>query len=584
MQAYLKEKIGKPELFSGRKKELALFQNWIEGIPKEISRSYALLSRRRTGKTAIMQRLYNLTFEKHAEVIPFYYEIKEGKIWAVDFCQDFYLTFIWQYIAFKSRKPEYINLSKAEKYDLTHLAETVKKERLEYLLGSIRGIERLLAEAKVDLLWMAVREAPLAVATNQNERIVQMIDEFQYFNSEICRDRAGTQIINDFAAGYMSTAEYRNAPLLISGSYIGWLRELLHTMLPSRFRQYELRDMSEEETVAMIHTYARIYEVPITEDGAYSMAKLCEGNPFYVSAVFESDVHGKDLTTRDGLLKTLEYETLHSHGHIRLVWMEYLGKIFYKVNQENAKNIVFHLSQNRDREISRQALIKELSLTMSEGELEEKLHALVKADIIEEGRSNMYYRGVQDNIFDKVFRGQYADDIRTFDPQEISNEYKAMYAQAKQDLHTMTGKYSQIKGQFAEFALINQLRLHGIEKQDLFRSITHNLPEDFRFVEYSRVWSYKLARPDHRDVWIDVFARADGTNYSLISEVKYRENPRFSVAEAEEFLRKANALQEQEHLSRAVLFIFCSSGFAPETPDYFEEHGIAYSSDKRWLG
>jgi hypothetical protein len=414
-----------------------------------------------------------------------------------------------------------------------------------------------------------------------------MIDEFQYLNSEIYRDQAGTQIIKDFAAGYMSTAEYRQAPLLISGSYIGWLKELLHTMLPSRFRQYELREMPEDETVETIYTYTRLYEVPITEDVAYSMAKLCEGNPFYISAVFESDVHGKDLTTRDGLLKTLEYETLHSHGHIRLVWMEYLGKVFYAVNQENAKNIVLYLSQHRDREISRRELIAELDLTISEGEVEERLRALVKADIIEEGRSNMYYRGVLDNIFDKVFRGQYADDIRAFDPREISNEYKALYEQAKKDLHSMTGKYSQIKGQFAEFAVINQLRLHAVQQHDLFHSITHNLPEDFRFVEYSHIWSYKLTRQDQRDMWIDVFAHAPSTNpeaYSFIGEIKYREKPRFALTEAEEFARKAQALQEQEGLTHAVLFVFCSQGFTQDALDYFAQHNIAYSDDERWLG
>jgi hypothetical protein len=152
MQAYLPEKIGNPDLFSGRKKELELFQNWIAGIKKGISRSYAILSRRKTGKTALMQRLYNLTFEKNDGVVPFYYEIKEGKVWAVDFCRDFYFTFIWQYIAFKSRKAEYTSLSKEEKYHIPHLVETIKKERLDYLLGSIHGIERLLAEGRADLL------------------------------------------------------------------------------------------------------------------------------------------------------------------------------------------------------------------------------------------------------------------------------------------------------------------------------------------------------------------------------------------------------------------------------------------------
>ncbi len=411
-----------------------------------------------------------------------------------------------------------------------------------------------------------------------------MIDEFQYLNSEIYWDEAKTNQADTFAAGYMSTAEYRNAPLLISGSYIGWLKELLYTMLPGRFRQYELKEMPEDEALEMVHNYARIYEVPITEEVAYSMATLCEGNPFYVSAVFESDVHGQDLTTREGLLETLEYETLHSHGHIRLVWMEYLGKVFYTVNQENAKNIVFHLSQHRDREISRRELLAELSLDMSEGALEERLHALVKADIIEQGRSNLYYRGVQDNIFDKVFRGQYADDIRTFDPQEIRNEYKAMYEKAQHDLHVMTGKYSQIKGQFAEFAVINQLRLHAKERKELLCAITHNLPKDFRFVEYSFLWSYKLARQDQRDMWIDVFARATEKEYSLISEIKYREKPHFSLEEVEEFVQKAQALQEQEHLTRTILFVFCSAGFAPETINYFNEHDIAYSDDVRWLG
>jgi hypothetical protein len=584
MQAYLQEKIGDPSLFSGRKKELTLFQDWIEGIKKGTSKSRALLSRLKTGKTAIMQRLYNLTFEKNNGVIPFYYELREGKMWAVDFCADFFLTFIYQYIAYKTRKPEYVMPSNKQRGAFSVAKEIARQEGLEYLLDDIEGIEQLVQEENVDRLWLLVRDTPWMLAARRNERIVQLIDEFQYLNSEICRDQAGTQVIDDFAAGYMSTAEYRNAPLLISGSWIGWLRELLLTMLPSRFRQYELRDMPEDEAVAMIYNYARFYETPITEEVAYAMATLCEGNPFYVSAVFESDVHGKNLTTRDGLLASLEYETLHSHGHIRLVWMEYLGKIFYKVNQENAKNIVLYLSQHRDREISRRELMKDLNLTLSEREVEERLHALVKADIIEEGRSNMYYRGVQDNIFDKVFRGEYADDIRTFDPQEIGDEYKALYEQAQQKLHTITGKYSQIKGLFAEFAIINQLRLHAVSRQDVLRAITCNLPADFRFVAYAHVWSYKFARQDQRDMWIDVFARAEGTEYALIGEVKYREQPRFSVAEAEEFVQKAQGLQSREHLTKAVLFVFCSQGFIAETVDYFQEHGIAYSADERWLG
>ena len=60
------------------------------------------------GKTAIIERLFNITFYRNSGIIPFYYEIKEKKMWIGDFCQEFFLTFIYQYIAFKSRKTEYL--------------------------------------------------------------------------------------------------------------------------------------------------------------------------------------------------------------------------------------------------------------------------------------------------------------------------------------------------------------------------------------------------------------------------------------------------------------------------------------------
>ncbi len=71
--------------------------------------SSAILSRRKTGKTAFMQRLYNITFHRDDRVIPFYYEIRETDQWLLDFSLEFFQTFAYQYIAFKTRKPEYFD-------------------------------------------------------------------------------------------------------------------------------------------------------------------------------------------------------------------------------------------------------------------------------------------------------------------------------------------------------------------------------------------------------------------------------------------------------------------------------------------
>ncbi|ETR70367.1 MAG: hypothetical protein OMM_08866 [Candidatus Magnetoglobus multicellularis str. Araruama] len=79
MNIYLTEKIGNPDLFSGRQKELSHFLQWVDRINQELSKSTAILSRRKTGKTALLQRIYNLVFEKNQGVVPFFLKLKKEK-------------------------------------------------------------------------------------------------------------------------------------------------------------------------------------------------------------------------------------------------------------------------------------------------------------------------------------------------------------------------------------------------------------------------------------------------------------------------------------------------------------------------
>ena len=64
MQYVLKERIGLPDLFCGREEEMKRLIDWTARIPKEISKSQAILGRRKSGKTAIMQRLFNILWNK----------------------------------------------------------------------------------------------------------------------------------------------------------------------------------------------------------------------------------------------------------------------------------------------------------------------------------------------------------------------------------------------------------------------------------------------------------------------------------------------------------------------------------------
>ncbi len=58
---------------------------------------------------------------------------------------------------------------------------------------------------------------------------------------------------------------------------------------------------------------------------------------------------------------------------------------------------------------------------------------------------------------------------------------------------------------------------------------------------------------------------------------------KFSVREAEEFQEKAAELMRLEDIGKAVLFVFSVNGFFKNTLAHMERHGIAWSSDRRWL-
>jgi hypothetical protein len=264
--------------------------------------------------------------------------------------------------------------------------------------------------------------------------------------------------------------------------------------------------------------------------------------------------------------------------------MEYITSAFKKVNGKNAKNIVLYLCQNRHREVTRQELLEKLPLDWDDTKLEEKLEALVRGDIITQGTTHFDYRGVQDNIFDKVFRGVYEKEIRGFDVRMIRKEYSEELRKLEKQYNSLLGKYNNQKGLFVEYLILEQLRLHGGDRNVLLKSMTRNLPEDFNFCDYSRVWKYDSSPEYAKSFSVDIFARARGAgDYSIIGEVKSREIKKFSKDEAVHFLDKFEQIKKMENLERAIGFIFSRSGFTKDAEAYCREKGIACSEDERWL-
>jgi hypothetical protein len=578
METWLEERIGNPDLFTGRKAELAYFLKWIGQITRKISQSTAILSRRKTGKTALLQRLFNLTFEKDSRVVPFYFEIRESDQWLGDFATEFFLSFVYQYMAFRTRKPEYVESLQTGGPE--HALELAEKEGFRYVADTVRAVMRLKAES-ADRLWNVVREAPRMTALHYGGFAVQMIDEFQFINRFIFWDREKKRRADNLAGSYLHTCEYKSAPLLVTGSWVGWLMDDLNRMLPGRFLKHPMGTLSEDEAVEMIYKYSLTDRVPVSEKTVWLMAHLTEGNPFYISALFRSKYPGqKDLTTEAGIRRILEYETLNLDGNINATWMEYIDSAFPRINEKYAKDIVLYLSSHRDRRVGHREIREKLGLDMTDPELEKKLKAIFRSDIIEEDGG--LYRGVRDNIFDKVFRRSYSDDIHHFVTREAPAEYRQLFEEILEKYDRLRGEYSRYKGAFAEFVIIRRLIYDVRREEKFYKSLMNGLPKDFYFAEYRDVKGCHSPPLHDPEFQIDIFARATEDQYSLIGEVKNRK-AKFSVKEAAEFREKAGELMKLENVGKAVLFVFSAGGFFKNTLAYLKKHGMAWSSDKRWL-
>jgi len=101
----LEERIGDPDLFCGRQQEMSILMNWINRIPTKRSKSKVLLGRRKSGKSAIMERLFNILWNQNDRIVPFYIEVRDQNKWLLHFAEEYIRTCLTQYVSFLTRTP-----------------------------------------------------------------------------------------------------------------------------------------------------------------------------------------------------------------------------------------------------------------------------------------------------------------------------------------------------------------------------------------------------------------------------------------------------------------------------------------------
>jgi hypothetical protein len=533
MNYAFKERIGVPSLFCGRQREMKLLMNWVDMIPKEMAKSRVLLGRRKCGKTAIMQRLFNILWNQNGKVIPFYFEVQDYPQWLLEFADAYYRTFMSQYLSFKTRTVLDPNNLPWKFVELIEMAREIGDDKV------LRHIDLFRDDLEAELVDQAMNFAfatPGAFSGLENQFVLVMIDEIQFMTKYICRDKECKVLAQNLPGAYHGLVESKIAPMLVSGSYVGWMIQLMREMfVGGRLKQTKISSkMAFDEGIEVVYRYADANQVEVTDESVLVINQLTQSDPFYIASLLRSDWEKRDFSTVDGVVKTLDYEIKDREGELFGTWSEYIFSTIKAVNDRYAKQILLFLSKERDKEYTRVEISEHLGGKLSNGELEEKLRTLEYGDLIRKGVSDFRYSGITDDILDLIFRELYQEEIDNVKP-DIAKELMAKVAALEKDNKSLMGMVNEFKGRMLELVVYQELNQYSraskqIENfQHRFRPVS-NVQQKEKMDEMLRACSqskfgmvlrnYYLQGPQTTAKEVDILAEGEDANscWALVFE------------------------------------------------------------------
>ncbi len=601
----LKERIGRPALFCGRTRELTLLLDWVEKIPKELAKSRVLLGRRKSGKTAVMQRLFNLLWNRNGSVIPFYFEVLDQDQWVLDFSDLYFRTFLSQYVSFKTRTP----LGKANTpWEWSVLNEMIKDLKNDAILQEIGFFQDHLAQGHANNMMRIAFAAPAAFTGYDDVFFVVMIDEIQYMTRYIFYDQDLNVQARRLPGAFHELVELKYAPMLVSGSYVGWMSRMMQEIfVGGRLRGTPFSSkLTPSEGLEAVYRYAEHYGILLTEELAFTINLLTQSDPFYIATLLGSEWEERDFSTRDGVIQTFAHEILNREGELYKTWAEYIDNSIKEINGVYGKKILLYLSQEREQERTREEIRHHLGWPPEQDlELEKKLRAFHYGDLIARGHSDFHYQGIPDDVLDLIFRVRYQYEIDHVDPN-VSVELAAKIARLEEEKKSLQGALNELKGRMLELIVwreLNTCRKDGTPLANFARRLrpvcaadrAETLQEIVNICStstFTEVWqNYYLQVPQQpASLQVDVLAQGEDEDacWALMFEMKNRDAKHPPTrADAQLFVTKAAIIRQLlERKQKPIRFVcpvyFSAKGFAPEVETFLHQKDILTTDLKTW--
>jgi hypothetical protein len=569
IQYPLAEKIGEPNLFVGREQEFELFNNWIANIPKKLSKSKVILARRKSGKTVFVQRIFNQLWSANGDVIPFYFDFAESKIWFPDLAIKYYRVFASQYISFLERQIDLVNkplsLEEIKNYGIT--------KSIKPLVDDVDALLKDMERGNFNLMWDTACEAPHRYAAVLDINFLVILDEFQNITKYVYRDEQCKGEPDETLAGsYHSLSESKLAPMLVTGSYVAWLIQVINKYLEAgrlkitRMSPY----LTKQAGLQAVYKYAVFYNQAINNKTAVEINELCMSDPFVISCVIQSDYKNKDLTTRDGVIDTVNYELTDRNSEMSITWNEYLVLTLDQVNDKNAKNILLWIYKYHKRFWNPIQLKKDMKLALDVDDIYRQLIILSNAEIIERGTSDYQFKALEDGTLNLIIKNRFQEQILGIVPDLKQDFADKLVAENKR----LQGKVNYLSGKLAESQLATAFRSKKrFALSEFFQNVTDNT--ELNIVEVKE--RIQFQRQDGKVMEVDIAAISDCGRIVLVEVKKTKVKTAGKIID--DFQEKVDVYQELNSNNMVISAFLSLGGFTAEAVEKCQTLGIGMAED-----
>jgi len=576
-------------LFVNRDEELEKFWKWATGVPHPSRNSYAFVGLRRTGKTAILHKLFNRLFYEQEAVLPVYisfadYLYQTEPITVYEFANEFFVGYMRSYFAFRYRKPEFIK----RQFDLPDLSNFAHKMQDEFAIELCARYKRSVAESTPYGLTRWLIAVPMAEARIQNMPTALIIDEFQILTKVYNPKNGRTNALTD---RFQKASETKWAPLLVSGSAVSLLVEdALGGMLSGRFKTHILKPLSHAHTHDLVFRLGAEYGITVNEEFAEAVWLLTEGYPYSIDSLMSSDSPQiacyPDLSA---LIEVYLFELSDPQGQLWTHYSREFGKYSHELNEGlTTRRVMLWATKYPGERIDADRIADELSIEVRQVRASlEKLHWV---DVVRK-IGLISYQGPKDPVMRRYIEYQHLVEIDKLAPAVAQKNWYKEYK-------SLEGEVNRQKGAMAEVHV--GAVMGRFDGRDVDGRVYFNYPEPVSLPKFDQMQSRRGIVKDGIAIEIDLIClypievsgevaeepkqtppKSMSKTSAWLVQVRYTKDPMGSPA-IRKFLKQIQAVTFDAKYATYLGWYVCKGGFTKPARKLLEEAGVLFSDREQF--